>query len=142
MRAARASTVAQRQEAEQRRGGSKAGRGGQKDRSGARQGNEARREQERAVGQRQRRRGHGWGPGGTRGPRTERREGTGKMMEEWRWHRVDGSGEGWVVMYDGGAGLEPWVEVRASGVHGAGMGVFALRDFSEGEMVVEYIWVK
>ena len=45
------------------------------------------------------------------------------MMEEWRWHRVDGSGEGWVVMYDGGAGLEPWVEVRASGVYGAFMGV-------------------
>ena len=43
------------------------------------------------------------------------------------------------MMYDGGAGLEPWVEVRASGVPGAGNGVFALRDFSEGETVAVYM---
>ena len=42
-------------------------------------------------------------------------------------------------MYNGGAGLEPWVEVRSSGVEGAGKGLFALREFSAGETVAVYM---
>ena len=134
-RETRASTMAQRQAAERREGTQKAG-GGTRRREAERGESGAGREANRG---RQRRRGHGWGPGGTRGPRTERREGTGKMMERSRWHEVASQGGGRVMMYDGGAGLEPWVEVRASGVPGAGNGVFALRDFSEGETVAVYM---
>ena len=42
-------------------------------------------------------------------------------------------------MYDGDGGMEPWLEVRTSGVHGAGNGVYALRDFTEGETIVVYM---
>ena len=42
-------------------------------------------------------------------------------------------------MYDGGAGLEPWLEVKQSGVGQAGNGAYALRDFSEGETVAVYM---
>ena len=38
---------------------------------------------------------------------TERHEGTGKMMDKTRWHTVVPTAQGWVLMYDGGAGLEP-----------------------------------
>ena len=60
------------------------------------------------------------------------------MMDRSRWHTIP-TGNGWVVMYDGGTGLEPWLEVRESSITQAGNGVFALRDFSEGETVAVYM---